>query len=239
MARIRIFLSIGKRIGFCAAPLCAVAIASHAATEAPLLSATSEAVPFRVPFPNGDAFPPPPPPFPADILANKLPSPPDNADVPKLDDLRDRLSLLNQFLDLSPDKLCQIRETIAAIEKMSDSDKLALRTAISQFFKMHPDTQKTVVSHMQHVDPKDRNLLRQYWFSMSPKERAAERKKLMAMTPQERASYDKELLARLHANPPPPLDASIPTLPEPPPLPPKLPMAPANESESVTGVGAE
>lgn len=230
MARMRIFLRIGKKVSLCTAPLFAVAITAQAAPEEAKLPATSEAVPFRVPYPKDASSQPPP--FPVDILAKKLPPPPDSTDIPKLDDLRDRLTLLNQFLDLPPDKLCQIRETIAAIEKMSDNDKVALRTAIDQFFNMHPDTQKTVVSHMQHIDPKDRTLLRQYWFSMSPSERTAERQKLMAMTPQERAAYDKELLARLHANPPPPLDASIQTPSEPPPLPPKLPMAPANNSES-------
>lgn len=201
------------------------------------LPATSSTVPFRVQAPGTENLSPPPP-FPADILAKKLPAPPDTGDVPKLDDLRNRLTLLNQFLDLPPEKLCQIRETIAAIEKMSDKDRQSLRVAIDQFFKMHPDTQKTVVSHMQHIDPKDRNLLRQYWFSMTAEQRAAERQKLMGMSPTERAEYDKELLAHLQANPPPSLDSSSPTMPTPPPLPPSLPMAPA-DTESIPPTSAK
>lgn len=99
--------------------------------------------------------------------------------------IRQQLEQLNELLQMSPQQLRRIRETIEMIERMSPEERSKLRTRLQEFINLSPDLQQEIKELAQQVDPGQRSLLRQYWMSLRPEERSAMLEQLHAMSDEE------------------------------------------------------
>jgi len=104
-----------------------------------------------------------------------------------------KLEMLERFLDMPPERLAQIRETIERVESMSDEEKERMRDQIAEYREMHQNKRRKLLEAFERVPKEEREEMRDYWNSLSPEERKEQRQKLREMSPEERKEWRKNL----------------------------------------------
>ena len=134
----------------------------------------------------------PPPTIPEEILRSRPPPPPAN----RPDDgmLREQLEQLDSFLQLSPEKLQRMRQTIEMIERMGEEERLVLRMQIRQFTEVSPEIKEEIGRMSKPLPPEYHTLFNQYWLSLYPDQRSQLKEEMDALSAAEREPY---LVARL------------------------------------------
>jgi len=118
--------------------------------------------------------------------------PPDDGDA----GLR-HLEALENFLNMPPDQLAQVRSTIERIEAMSEEEKARLRARIKEFRELHADQiQKLRQAHhtWQTLSGDDRRLIHRYMMSLPREETKEVRGRLLSLGVRERQQYLMSLL---------------------------------------------
>lgn len=95
--------------------------------------------------------------------------------------------MLQHFLEMDPEELTRLRQTIERIERMSPEEKQALQERINQLDKMKPERVSAMKERFKAIPKEKRDAMRQRWIEMSPEERKEWRQKLQSMTHEERA----------------------------------------------------
>lgn len=156
------------------------------------------------------------------------------------------MEVIEEFLEMPPEKLAMIRVMIERIEQMTPAERAAMRERLSCYRELTQERRARMQEEFNQVPVENRLLLRMYWRSLPPEVAKAERKKLFDMAPEERAEYRDELLAKareagISLRPPtPPPDIRIPPPPEllPPPFPADL-MPPPPPPAASAGASAD
>lgn len=118
---------------------------------------------------------PDPPPLPPSLKNKQFPLPPD---LPDPSELQLQLKQLGELLNMEPDKLNKLRQTIELIEKMSPAEREAMRIRISQVTRSSPELSSEVQKLAEicpHVSQSD---LSQFWLAASADERDSVRNQL-------------------------------------------------------------
>ncbi|WP_309385554.1 DUF3106 domain-containing protein [Cerasicoccus frondis] len=155
---------------------------------------------------GGDSLPPPPP-------GMRPESAQDRQQAKKLlDEINDssanaasadeRISIeqlyaLQRFLEMPPEQLAKIRQTIERVETMSDEEKAAIRAKIEAFRNLQEDKiQKFRDTHRMWSDlkPEDRRLLHRYVMSLPREEAEAIRESISQMSPEQQQAAFQALL---------------------------------------------
>ncbi len=147
---------------------------------------------------GGDAPPPGrPPPIPDELLRMRPPPPPPSA--PDDRQLREQLELFDQFLQLPPEKLRRMRQTIEAIERMSEEDRELFRVRIRQFTEMSPQMREEIRREGRGLPQQYQRVFSQYWLSLYPEQRERLRVRMEGMDEAERRDYLVAELDRFQA----------------------------------------
>lgn len=112
--------------------------------------------------------PPPPPPggFP-----QTPPPPPEN--LPDPAELLSQLHQLDELLQLSPEKLERLAQTIAYVRKMDDAEREAMRIRLRQVTQMTPEL-RTEINRLAALLPvNQRTNVSQFWLAAASDERDA------------------------------------------------------------------
>lgn len=146
-----------------------------------------------------ETSPPPggPPPIPDELLRMRPPPPPPSA--PDDRQLREQLELFDQFLQLPPEKLRRMRQTIEAIERMSEEDRELFRVRIRQFTEMSPRMREELRREGRGLPAAYQRVFSQFWLSLYPEEREQLRSRMEGMEPEERRRYLVAELDRFQA----------------------------------------
>lgn len=155
---------------------------------------------LAVAFSTGEENSPPPgrpPPIPDELLRMRPPPPPPAA--PDDRQLREQLELFDQFLQLPPEKLRRMRQTIEAIERMSEEDRELFRVRIRQFTEMSPQMREEIRREGRGLPAAYQRVFSQYWLSLYPEERAQRRSRMEGMAPEERQEFLVAELDRFQA----------------------------------------
>lgn len=135
--------------------------------------------------------PPPPPPQVAQYIQDGAP-PSLPKDLPTESEMRAQLMQLERFLELSPDKIRQMRTTLQRIEAMSPEEREALRQRLSHIrtanLPQHEEFQRNEAV-MDSFSPEDRELIRDYWLHLDEAERVQRQRILAAMHEEQRRRY--------------------------------------------------
>ncbi len=143
---------------------------------------------------RASSTPPParPPPIPEEILRTRPPAPP--ADRPDEGLLREQLEQLDSFLQLPPEKLQRMRQTIEMIERMNEEERAVLRMQIRQFTEVSSEIRAEIRKVSESLPPRYHTLFNQYWLSLYPDQRSQLRDEMSALSSAEREAF---LVARL------------------------------------------
>lgn len=155
---------------------------------------------LAVAFSTGEENSPPPgrpPPIPDELLRMRPPPPPPAA--PDDRQLREQLELFDQFLQLPPEKLRRMRQTIEAIERMSEEDRELFRVRIRQFTEMSPQMREEIRREGRGLPAAYQRVFSQYWLSLYPEEREQRRSRMEGMAPEERQEFLVAELDRFQA----------------------------------------
>lgn len=95
--------------------------------------------------------------------------------------------LIKQLLEMSPEELAQMRQTIERIEKMSPEEKKQMQAKLEVFNKMDNEARDKLRQRYADIPKETRQAMRQRWAEMSPEERRALRQRLKGLSPEERA----------------------------------------------------
>lgn len=113
--------------------------------------------------------------------------------------MRERLEVVERFLNMPPEKLAMIRSLIERIEQMTPEEKERLRERIREVRSMDGERQRHLMDTYRGMPWQDRVILRQYWQSLSPEQQQLYREELMQMTPEERLARRDDMLAEAKA----------------------------------------
>lgn len=128
-------------------------------------------------LPNPENLPVPPPLPPS--LKNKPLTPPPN--LPDPTELYAQLNQLGDLLNMSPEKLNKLRQTIEFIEKMSPNEREAMRIRISQITQSTPELKKEIQKLVSRFPKISISNLSQFWFAASKDERTLIRQSLESL----------------------------------------------------------
>ncbi len=124
-----------------------------------------------------------------------------NFDVPSTKDDKSaspeikKMYMLEKLLDMPPEKLTELKQSIERIEAMSLEEKDALRKRISKFKKIDPAKQNEMRKAFENIPPQEREKLRKHWKDLTPEQRQAEATLIKNMTPAERDAWRKKIIA--------------------------------------------
>jgi len=124
---------------------------------------------------------PPPPPLSAEILSRRPPEPP--PDLPDPADLMAQLRQLEELLELSPERLAALRQTIEYLEKMAPQEREAMRIRLRQATQMTPALRAEINSLAALVPPALKSDLSQFWLAATDAERQRLREQLAPLEP--------------------------------------------------------
>ncbi len=118
---------------------------------------------------------PTPPPLPPALRNKPLTPPPD---LPDPSELYAQLNQLGDLLNMGPEKLNKLRETIEFIEKMSPDEREAMRIRISQITQATPEIKEEIEGLVYRFPEIPRSNLSQFWYAASKDERSSIRENL-------------------------------------------------------------
>lgn len=133
---------------------------------------------------------PDPPPLPEDVRESKPGEPP--SDLPDPAELIEQLKQLDSLLRMPPNKLKRLRQTIEFIEKMSDSEREAMRIRLSQITQSTPELKKEINDMAQWIDDLNKNDISQFWLSLKSQDRKRLRNHFQSLEKEKKASLLKE-----------------------------------------------
>jgi hypothetical protein len=128
----------------------------------------------------------PPPELPA-ALRNGTPPPKLPANLPKPEELREQFALLQRFLELPPERLARIRESIESIERMPADRKAAMLQRIKS--ASSPAPANMVSSRFPGIPPALQGRLDSVLRALPESERTALLHKLSGYNEQQRAAF--------------------------------------------------
>ncbi len=129
---------------------------------------------------------PEPPPLPPSLKNKQLTLPPD---LPDPADLQAQLQQLGELLNMEPEKLHKLRQTIEFIEKMSPGEREAMRIRISQITRATPELSKEI-NRLSSICPAvEQSDLSQFWLAASAKERSRVRDSLEQLDKDRQAAF--------------------------------------------------
>lgn len=100
--------------------------------------------------------------------------------------------MLRHLLEMQPEELAALRQTIERIERMSSEEKIQLRERLGKLEKMAPEHIDAMRKRFQSIAPETREAMRQRWLEMTPETRSEWRQKLRTMSREERAQVFEE-----------------------------------------------
>ena len=109
------------------------------------------------------------------------------------------LFALERLLQMSPDELRQLRETIARIEAMTPEERQEALEKIQDFRQLDRTRRDELRRRFREMPPAERRALLRYWASLSPSEARQERRKLRQMKPEQRRAYREQIVQRYGA----------------------------------------
>jgi hypothetical protein len=143
-----------------------------------------QAVPLELP-PEGLQEPPP---LPDEVLQGKPALPP--ADLPDPSQLVEQLKQLEELLGLTPKELQGLRQTIEYVERMSASEREAMRIRLSQITQPNPILRREIEFFFRTNPRLSQQELSQYWFAATEEKRKAVRTALRQLSnPKARADF--------------------------------------------------
>lgn len=131
---------------------------------------------------------PEPPPLPPS-LKNQILTPPPN--LPDPTELYAQLEQLGDLLNMSPDKLNRLRQTIEFIEKMSPDEREAMRIRLSQITQSTPEMKEEIQDLANRFPEVNKLDLSQFWLAASAEERESVRESLSMLDKKEQSSLVK------------------------------------------------
>ena len=129
---------------------------------------------------------PEPPPLPPSLKDRQLALPPD---LPDPSELQLQLQQLGELLNMDPEKLNKLRQTIEFVERMSPAEREAMRIRISQVTRATPELSREVNQLARLCPLVNQADLSQYWLAASQSERQRVRAELDQLNQQQRASF--------------------------------------------------
>lgn len=138
-----------------------------------------------------------PPPLPESAREQLPPKLPDN--LPQPSELREQLLLLDRFLQLPPEQLVHIRQTIARIEAMPAEERAALRERLRAITELPSQAREALAERAPTILAGDLKRLRAYWLGMSEEMRAEEDAHLAGLDVDEQERYFRRLALKLRA----------------------------------------
>lgn len=168
--------------------------------------------PFAPPPPPADSVDAPPPP-------NNRPSKEQRQEAKRLinefndssatydEEQSDRVTMeqlhaLERFLEMPPEQLARIRQTIERVETMSPEEKDAIRARIAAFRNLEEEKINRIRKFHQvwsNLDPLERRLVHRYIMTLPRDEAEQIRQQTASMSAQEQLAQFNELLARAEA----------------------------------------
>lgn len=135
-----------------------------------------------------------PPPLPPALQESRPPPPPPAAPSPEA--LREQLVLLERLLQLSPEELARMRQTIVFIESLAEPERAALLQRLRSLVELDPQSRQQL-QELQPLLPAEKyTLLEQWWRSLTLKERTAFHTRLQETEAAERTKILEERLER-------------------------------------------
>lgn len=113
---------------------------------------------------------------------------------------REQLEVIEQFIDMPPEKIANIRKMLEQIEKMTPEQRQAYKQKIQQLKAMPTEKRRRLFNEFQNISVEERMAIRNLFKSLSSSERKAARRKFKSMTPEARKAYI-EMLMKRHAMP--------------------------------------
>lgn len=105
-----------------------------------------------------------------------------------------QLAMLERFLNMPPEKLAEIRETIEQVEAMSEEEREAMRQQIAEYRKLRFEKRRALLDAFRKVPQEEREQMREYWQSLSPEEREQKRRTLREMSQEERMQWRQRVI---------------------------------------------
>lgn len=130
---------------------------------------------------NAGLPPPGPPPLPPQGLPERPPAPP--PDLPDANELIGQLRQLEDLLQLPPDKLERLAQTIQYIRNMDAVEREAMRIRLRQITQLTPELDREIRTLATHLPPEERANLSQFWLVADEDKREAFRQQLAAASP--------------------------------------------------------
>jgi hypothetical protein len=81
--------------------------------------------------------------------------------------------LLANFVNLTPERLSELRKLIDKLDDMSVEDREALRERVMQQMQLLQELRRDVGPATREMSPRDRDVLRRYYFSLVPEDTQA------------------------------------------------------------------
>lgn len=176
--------------------------AANAASRPPAITQrSSSAKPSSVAAAELPNLPPPPPgsrptstPVLPEAIRNNATPPPLPDNLPNQEELREQFAMLRRFLELPPDKLSRMRESIERIERMPPERK---KMMLDRIRRSNPSSGSGPVSHdvLSNTPAEVRARVSILLDDMTPAARAAIAAKTSKMTPEERAAFFEGMAA--------------------------------------------
>lgn len=118
-------------------------------------------------------------------------------------DLEDprQLFMLERFLDMSPERLAGMRETIERIEAMSPEERALMRERLAQYRQLHEAERQRFMEAFRRLPAHQQCRLRDYWQNLSPEQRQQQRQQLRQMSPEERQQWRSSVLKKTEGTP--------------------------------------
>lgn len=95
--------------------------------------------------------------------------------------------MLHHLLQMEPEELTALRQTIERIERMAPEEKAHLLERIGKLDRMPPERLEALRERFEGIAPETRETMRRRWLEMTPEEHREWRQKLREMTPEQRA----------------------------------------------------
>jgi tRNA isopentenyl-2-thiomethyl-A-37 hydroxylase MiaE len=152
----------------------------------------TEATPSTQPLPDRDL------PLPEEIIESKPTAPPPTpppTQIPDSGPLLERLRLLNEFLDLSPKELENIRQTVVAIERMDEAERARLRKNLKRIQVDLESSGDKMSSIAAKLDDKQQPTFKRFWLSLRQSERTRFETELAKLNEKEKTEMIQERLA--------------------------------------------
>ncbi len=124
---------------------------------------------------------PTPPPLSPELLKRRPPEPPPN--LPDPAELMAQLRQLGELLELPPERLAALRQTIEYLEKMTPQEREAMRIRLRQATQMTPALRAEINAMAGLLPPEQLSDLSQFWLAATDAERQSIRDQLASLEP--------------------------------------------------------